>query len=174
MFYKFTQSHDISNFTPGDEIVKWTKTVNGEEYGSFYYEINNQNVLNKAFSFVPVNLRDQFDASYMKINHSIPPHIDNEIITVINFYIYPSGCTTTFFETPDNLNPSETLENHTNGGLYDRDALTIHDQFQALYGDVFALDVSKIHEVTGPEPVNRIAICLQSASVSLEDLVAAI
>lgn len=174
MFYKFASKHNIQNFVPGEELIKWTKTIDDMEYGSFYYKIDDQDVLNKAYSFVPVSMHDKFEASYMKINHSIPPHIDNGIITVINYYIYPSGCTTTFFETPADLTPAETLENHTNGGIFDPQVLVENSQFQAFYGDVYALDVSKIHSVTGDEPVNRIAICLQSTSVSLEELIAAL
>lgn len=173
MFFKFTKNHDISNFAPGELVVKWTKEIEGVEYGSYYYEVTNKLVSGKAYSYIPSALRDKFDIYYMKINHSIPPHIDNGIITVLNFYIRSSGCVTSFY-TASSVIPDEKLTGHTDGGIFNKDKLTLHSQFTARMNEVYALDVSKIHSVDGQEPVNRIAVTLQSSSVSLDELVAAL
>jgi hypothetical protein len=91
--------------------------------------------------------------------------------TVVNFYIETNNCATQFYEIKDNARPYQ-IENQTDGCIYNLDDLVETGSFIAEPGDVYILDVSKVHSVIPLDntEINRKAICFSTNSLSFNQV----
>lgn len=76
------------------------------------------------------------------------PHIDQNRISAINFYVSVHGETTVFYSNPTNEYVIPGLKNK----VFDHEWITAGDSFVAEQGDVYLLDVSTIHSVENLSP----------------------
>lgn len=148
----------------------YTKEIDGVARGSFYYELLNNDIRKQLVEMVGSGSElNPYDISIMVLDYPhIPPHIDNQTITTVNFYIDTAGATTTFYE--DINTDGEKLANHTTGALFDKSNLTETSSFVAEPGDVYVLDIRKIHSVDfADENVKRVALVVQSTEFTIDD-----
>jgi hypothetical protein len=103
----------------------------------------------KIYSVLPRRYWQDFHITVMTIDCEIPPHTDTEILTSINFYLQTEGCKTTFYKSKVNIPKTLQVENQTNGYIYFKDDLIELDSFVAKDFEIWVLDVSQIHGVTG-------------------------
>lgn len=138
--------------------------------GIAYYNINNEAkeyLLNKI---IPSKFKNDFDIYLMFINYdSILPHIDNDIEMVINFYIQSSDGITHFWNPHENHDKLK-LNNQTSGSIFNPEQLNHIYSFSAKNYEIWALDVTKVHSVTGTNDT-RIAFCFQSKTLKYEDFI---
>lgn len=157
-FVKLNKKFDIGNFTEKSLINEYA--INGK--GIAFYNIDDYNK-DLILSVIPERFRSDFHMREMKINHSIPPHTDSYVCATINFYIKAMNCQTKFFKKVDS-SLGVKMTTQTTGRTFKEDDLDFTESFVAESGDVWLLDVSSPHSVKnlGAEPVDRIAIVLQS------------
>jgi len=175
--FKKLGTHDltISEEDYGDKVDSYTKDFDGVERGSHYYEFADQDY-EKAFieRFLPEELVGFFDAKIMVLDYpNIPPHVDNGSKVTINMYVETAGATTTFYsDDPKSADIAERLENQSDGGaLFDASTLNVDSSFVAEKGDVYLLDISKIHSVDFADTeAKRVVIVIQSSSLSYDDV----
>lgn len=161
------------NFLINPYEVKELKIFHGDPYpyGLHYNAIDNSN--DHLFSIIPEKYRKHFRLARLRINIPyVPPHNDSDCITSINFYIQPSDYSTNFYEVVNqDANPIR-VGNQTNGRVYDLSDIELKASFTAQPGEVYILNVSKIHEVAGREnQPDRIAIVMNSNTLSYEDTI---
>jgi hypothetical protein len=143
-FVNLEYAEKAEKITYGD-IIKYYDT-----------ELTKQGVLH----VIPLQYRDDFQVSLMKISGAVPPHTDSEIITSINFYLKPGKYRTTFY-TPEPKAVKRQIENQTTGYIFEQHELANRGSFVANPGDAYVLNVSEVH---GVEPLGeleeRVVICL--------------
>ena len=103
---------------------------------------------------------------YMMANADILPHVDSGIKTAINIYISAGGYTTSYHKPKAGAKPFR-LANQTNGGCYNFEDVETLDSFTAVDGDVYVLDVSRLHSVQGGQRNLREVITI-GLSISFE------
>jgi hypothetical protein len=111
---------------------------------------------------LPKQYQKDFEFTLMTINHYILPHIDNDLITAINFYIQTDdgSAKTVFYEPKQNTKPWENKpalevnsDNFNNGivkyvgDLYNQEDVREIASFTAQDTEAWLLDVTKIHNV---------------------------
>ena len=141
------------------------KDTNGKFIGIAYYNVEDdiEQVLLKEL--IPEQFRTQFRASFMVINSKyIPPHKDNDITMVVNYYTRTSNATTTFWKQVN----TNTQSFGNSGSVYDECDLTQTSSFKAEQNDVWVLNVSDIHSVRSEGDL-RTAYCLQSETVTFDE-----
>jgi hypothetical protein len=141
------------------------KDTNGKFIGIAYYNVEDdiEQVLLKEL--IPEQFRTQFRASFMVINSKyIPPHKDNDITMVVNYYTQTSNATTTFWKQVN----TNTQSFGNSGSVYDECDLTQTSSFKAEQNDVWVLNVSEIHSVRSEGDL-RTAYCLQSETVTFDE-----
>jgi len=163
------------NFTPpefqlGKREMEYGLNVDNEFRGIWYSGIKEDPDF-ELKKFIPEKYRDQFIVQLMEINFFILPHIDSGGKSVINFYIETDKCLTQFYEIKNNAKPFQ-IDNQTNGCVYNREDLDEGPSFIARPGDVYILDVSKVHSVIplSEEKVKRKAFCLATSSIDFKEL----
>lgn len=186
------------NYRQGQSIVSHGKNVNEEFMGINYLSVATRDAIN-IFDVIPERFRAKFHLVLMRINSFIPPHIDNNIKSTVNFYINPDNCKTQFYRFK-----SEIV---SDSNVYSLDNLDLEDCFFADVGSAYLLDVTKPHAVwdmgddlietqmgvmstyedakanmipdfskkrmdfqSGYKDTNRIALCLQSSKYGFEDV----
>jgi hypothetical protein len=139
--------------------------MNGKFIGIAYYNVEDdiEQVLLKEL--IPEQFRTQFRASFMVINSKyIPPHKDNDITMVVNYYTQTSNATTTLWKPVNTY--AQSFGN--SGSVYNESVLTQTSSFKAEQNDVWALNVSEIHSVRSEGDL-RTAYCLQSETVTFDE-----
>jgi hypothetical protein len=148
--------------------------VGDKHLGIGYYDVD-RNVEKKLLeTFIHPSARNNFHVSLMVINHSyIPPHIDNDLKMVINFYVKTANATTYFWRPKTDSVSTIKLNMQTDGRLFKEEELECVGDFRAETNDLWMLDVSKIHSVRCDEEgvigAMRIAFCFQSMTLSFEE-----
>jgi len=114
------------------------------------------------FSVIPRRYWDDFEFTLMTINNYILPHIDNDLLCAINFYMATDNGSgkTVYYKTKDGVSPlpnkPELKVNAENfnegvvkyvGDLYKQEDVEPIAEFTAYDGDAYLIDVTKIHNV---------------------------
>lgn len=118
----------------------------------------------KFLKLVPESTWPNWSVSHMTITDLAPPHIDNKITSNINFYINTDNCQTKFYKPLVEQLDTQKLSTQTNGRLYDPQQLDTVGSFTAQDGDVYLLDITKIHsvEAVNKQNFNRTAVSMHS------------
>lgn len=171
MYFKKLDIHfDVPDFETDGLAVQYGFDFEDKFRGIWYNHIKEEQecILKHA---VPEDLRDKFTVQLMEVNSYIPPHTDSDTLAVLNFYISTSNCITAFYDVKENAEPHQ-IKNQTNGCIYSLDDLNLGPGFKAEPGDVYLLDVSKVHSVIplDNEETKRKALCLASSSLNFEQV----
>jgi hypothetical protein len=109
---------------------------------------------------IPEKHRKDFRLSLMSINRDILPHTDSDTKTAINWYLTAGGYKTSFC-MPKHGARSFKLPTQTDGVVYDFSDVIINKTFEAEDGDIYVLDVTKLHCVQKDDgELDRIALNL--------------
>ena len=160
MFIKLNKPFNGITYSKGDEAVSYGGIIS-------YSHLND--IGSSVYDVVPKRYQPYFSLFVMEILDAVPPHTDSEAKTVINFYVKSGNYKTVFF---DGESESYQVANQTNGKVFNRDGLVEDGSFVAYDGDVFCLDVEKIHAVDSLDgkPENRVAICLSTGDFNFEQV----
>mgnify|MGYP003140263895 CR=1 FL=1 len=169
-FKKLDITFDIPDFDTGDLVVEYGLDIGGNFHGLWYNEILNENQC-PLKNVIPQELQDSFVIQLMQANTYIHPHTDSGTLAVVNFYLSTNGCVTQFHEIKEGARPFK-LPSQTDGCIYSEDDLELGPSFLAEPGDVYLLDVTKVHSVVPPAgvQVDRKALCLASTSLNFEQV----
>ena len=176
MFKKTNLKHDLK-YSPGIDLLYSYGYDEGQGWvGVRYYSIIPE-IADKIYFALPESIRDKFEILLMEINRPIiPGHIDEGIKTAINFYVNTADAVTKYHRLrTDTESEIVLLDTHTTGtGRLFRDGcLETISEFKSESGEVWVLDVSKIHSVECGKNEVRTAFCATSAFISFEETVAA-
>ena len=160
MFCKLNTKFKNLAYTEGKERVSYDGIIS-------YLDLNNLN--KNILDILPTKYHNLFTVSLMKINNEVPPHTDSGSKVVINFYIKAGNYKTSFY---DGYAKSYQVENQTNGKVFEKGGLTALSSFVAKDGDIYCLNVDKIHGVDCLDliPTERIAVCISSDSFSYDEV----
>ena len=170
-FKKLDLKFSIPDFDVGGLAVEYgLRGSDGTFNGIWYNHIKEENQ-SPLKNIIPDELRDKFVMQLMEVNSYIPPHTDSDTLAVINFYIDTADCVTKFYDIKDGAEPFK-LPNQTDGSIYLLQDLEDGPSFRAEPGDVYILDVSKVHSVIPLEggEIKRKALCLASSSLDFEQV----
>lgn len=122
-------------------------------YGySRYYEISDnlfRDAIANSFSVPPKQI------FLAEVLGPLNCHRDNGVSSCLNYYLRPMGCTTEFWEPIDNARrigakrydkETDTYKDVLLG--YVKDDCVLKSSFVAEVGDVYALNISKVHSVS--------------------------
>lgn len=116
----------------------------------------------EPLEFLPPDVRCHFEGAWMTIGADhIPPHVDNEMLTAINFYIETADATTYFWRTRG-AHRRKKCAGHTDGYLVHEDDVDLAAQFTAQPGEIWVLNVRAIHSVRRRGSGTRVAYQLQT------------
>ena len=170
-FKKLDLKFSVPDFNVGGLAVEYgLRGSDGTFNGIWYNHIKEENQ-SPLKNIIPDELRDKFVMQLMEVNSYIPPHTDSDTLAVINFYIETATCVTKFYDIKEGAKPFQ-LPNQTDGQIYLLDDLEPGPGFKAEPGDVYILDVSKVHSVIPLEggEIKRRALCLASSSLNYEQI----
>jgi len=159
-YVKLKKRFDICKPVEGSmEYVKYGlgegKNFQGIKYTDFTVS---DYILREFLKIVPKEVRHLFKASLMTINRDILPHTDSNTNTAINVYLESGGYVTSFCTPAEDAKPMK-LPTQTNGVMYNFEDVTIYDSFFALPGEIYILDVTKVHCVhSGRRTGKRVAL----------------
>jgi len=150
-YARLNRQFDVCDPTEGsEEHVRYGfgtgEDFKGIKYTDFKVE---DRIYSDLINIVPMEIRDEFETSLITINGNISPHVDSNFNTVINVYIENGGYITSFCTPNEGVAPGK-LPAQTNGVIYEFEDVTIYDSFFALPGEIYILDVTKIHCVHTP------------------------
>ena len=162
-FKKLNIQFNVPEFDIGEPDIQYGPTVDGEFYGIEYRELVNFKSLYSKFT---LNLTTEAP-QLLHVNSYILPHTDSNVKAVINYYINTENCKTQFYEKKEDIVDHYQIENQTDGRVYNLKDLTLGPSFTAEPGDVYLLNVSKIHSVI---PLKRaVGIDRKAICVSIKD-----
>ena len=92
---------------------------------------------------------DQIQLTEIVGDGDIPPHFDHDIRTTANYYIETNNSTTYFYNKKPGVVPQNYPGKKTDN-IFTFDDVEQVDEFTANDGDLYILDVSKIHSVHSP------------------------
>jgi hypothetical protein len=167
-FTKIDGCHSFNedSFSIERETIRYGLESGGVFYGIKYYEVK---WLDEAspLDLFPESMRKDLIVRYMTINHAAYPHTDSGIEVSVNFYMNTTDEATNFYEFSVDDPTVGKLPNQTNGSVFSLDELKKVCSFNAKDGDIYILNVSKIHSVMDeklvPLPKMRKAIVVNSA-----------
>ena len=144
----------------------------GVEYGEFFIQDRkSKQSFDNLFNIIPENKKKYFNQSYMFSNHTVYPHIDDNINSSINIYVKVNGGKTTFHKKKsDDVKDIKNVIGRF-GGEYSKDSKSefiaftdVKDicSFVAEIGDVYIVNTNILHSVTKDKD-NRILICIHSS-----------
>lgn len=171
-FIKLKKNLDLASYSINETNISYGMEINGIFKGIKYSNVDT--ILKESLiNLIPEEHRHFFDISVMQVNTYIPPHTDSNIMATVNFYINTSNCVTQFYSFKTDTPKTEQVKNQTTGYLFSIDDLNIEDKFIAAPGEIWLLDVTKPHSVhpIQDEPVDRVALCLQSRNFNFEETV---
>lgn len=126
-------------------------TVNNEFIGVRYYKVDSSIEKKLLKTFIYPTARKHFTIALMVINNSyIPPHTDNQIKMVLNYYLETADATTYFWKPNRNKLSTIKLDNQIDGKLFQPNELECTGTFKADKFDLWMLNVSEIHSVGEP------------------------
>jgi hypothetical protein len=153
-FAKVDGSHNFNNdsFSVTKEVVRYGIESGGTFYGIKYFEVE---WLDDAspLNLFPEFMRDDLCIRYMMINHAAYPHTDSGILVAVNFYMNTTNEATNFHEIATDSPKVFKLKTQTNGSVFNLNDLKKVCSFVASSGDVYILDVTKIHSVMNEDIV---------------------
>ena len=164
MFTKLNISHDFSLQSSRKLKFQFGKVIAGVWRGISYYEADIE-MDTEIKKYIPEKYRKYFGVNLMIISGPyIPPHVDDGVLVTMNFYMETSNACTYFHQVKDNILPTiKTLPaQKTTGKFFAIEDLETVNQFKANRGEVYLLDVSKIHSVSVENSSDREAYCLQT------------
>ncbi len=144
----------------------------GVEYGEFFIQDRkSKQSFDNLLNIIPENKKKYFNQSYMFANHTVYPHIDDNINSSINIYVKVNGGKTTFHKKKsDDVKDIKNVIGRF-GGEYSKDSKSefiaftdVKDicSFVAEIGDVYIVNTNILHSVTKDKD-NRILICIHSS-----------
>ena len=144
----------------------------GVEYGEFFIQDRkSKQSFDNLLNIIPKNKKKYFNQSYMFANHTVYPHIDDNINSSINIYVKVNGGKTTFHKKKsDDVKDIKNVIGRF-GGEYSKDSKSefidftdVKDicSFVAEIGDVYIVNTNILHSVTRDKD-NRILICIHSS-----------
>ena len=144
----------------------------GVEYGEFFIQDRkSKQSFDNLFNIIPENKKKYFNQSYMFANHTVYPHIDDNINSSINIYVKVNGGKTTFHKKKsDDVKDIKNVIGRF-GGEYSKDSKSefiaftdVKDicSFVAEIGDVYIVNTNILHSDTKDKD-NRILICIHSS-----------
>ena len=169
-FKKLDLTFTPPEFKLGEREMEYGLSIDNEFRGIWYSGIKEDPDF-ELKKHIPEQYRDQFIVQLMEINFFILPHTDSGGQSVINFYVETGKCLTQFYEIKEGSKPFQ-IDNQTDGSVYDMKDLNPGPSFIARPGDVYILDVSKVHSVIplAEEKVTRKAFCLSNSSIDFKSL----
>ena len=164
-FKKLDYTFTVPDFDVGGLAVEYGIDDENGFHGIWYNHIKEQDK-SPIKNIIPSDLRDKFVMQLMEVNSYIPPHTDSDTLAVINFYIETADCVTSFYDIKEGAIPFQ-LPNQTDGHVYLLEDLEQGPSFRAKPGDIYILDVTKVHSVVPLEggEIKRKALCLASSSL---------
>ena len=121
----------------------------------------------QLYSVIPKEYWPDFELTVMTINSQLLPHVDNDLITAVNFYIEPGNYRTVFYQPKKDAEyfqpkveisgtevPLEEQIGYVDA-VYQLDEVEKIGSFIANPGEAYLLDVRKIHNV---EPIGETTI----------------
>jgi len=166
-FKKLDIKIDIPNYEVGKKQLEYGIDIDDKFNGLWYSNLK----INEQINLIPEKYKSDFYLLFLEANSFILPHSDSGPTAVINFYIETNNCATQFYEIKNNAEPYQ-IENQTDGCVYNLDDLIETESFIAQPGDVYILDVSKIHSVIPLDnnEINRKAICFSTDSLNFNEV----
>lgn len=164
-FVKLTTPNEIKDIEFGESLVYY-----GVHRSIEFFKISNL-IEQKLLDIIPIEYRHYFKGSVFSINNPyIRPHTDSDRKVGINFYVKCNNAITKFFKEKEGVEQTrEQVVGQTNGVVYSEYKLTSMGTFIAAPGEIWILDVSKIHSVISPTSEDRVAYTLSSNDLSYED-----
>ena len=166
-FKKLDIEIDIPSYEVGKKEIEYGIDIDNQFNGLWY---SNLKLTNKV-DLIPKEYKSKFYLLFLEANSHILPHSDSGPSAVINFYIETNNCATQFYEVKNNAEPYQ-IDNQTDGYVYDLDDLIETDSFIAQPGDIYILNVNKIHGVIPLDnrEINRKAICFSTDSLTFNEV----
>ena len=161
-FKKIDIPFDTPKFQVGKLAMQYGLKIENKFHGIWYNNIKKEKDC-PLKEIIPKEFQDAFVMQFMQVNSFIPPHTDSDTLAVINFYLETDDCITQFYDIKKDAKPFQ-LDNQTNGYLYDLNDLELGPSFNAKPGDIYILDVTKVHSVIpiDERKIKRKALCLAS------------
>jgi len=127
----------------------------------------------ELYRVIPSSDRENCKLSVMELNYTLPPHTNNGIESVINFYIKPDKCITQFYYP---LNPEihgDDINNQIEGATFHNSYLKKSVRFMAYPGEAYLLDLSKPYSITPTRPgiTDCKCICMELPYNSFDEAV---
>lgn len=169
MFTKLPLLLKIPDFKSHEEEISYGISTPEGFRGIQYLSVSTSQK-EKILELIPEQYQDKFELSLMRINANVPIHTDSGTKCTINFYIEPNGYKTSFYVTNVQNPEIFRIKNQTNGAIFNPRDLTEVGSFIAEPDEVFLLDVTKPHGVTGDSSKERIAITLGSQILTYEEV----
>ena len=166
-FKKLNLKLDIPSNEIGKKEIEYGFDIDDKFNGLWYSDLK----INNQIDFIPQQYKSDFYLLFLEANSYILPHSDSGPTAVINFYIETNNCATQFYEIKDDAKPYQ-IDNQTDGHVYDLNDLIETDSFIAEPGDIYILDVSKVHSVIplDDKQINRKAICFSTDTLNFCDV----
>ena len=166
-FEKLNIKIDTPSYEVGKKELEYGIDINNKFNGLWYSDLK----VNEHIDLIPEKYKSDFYLLFLEANSFILPHSDSGPTAVINFYIETNNCATQFYEIKDNAKPYQ-IKNQTDGCIYNLNDLIKTESFIAQPGDVYILDVSKVHSVIPLDntEINRKAICFSTDSLSFNEV----
>lgn len=147
MFVKLKHKFDKPLYAVTDRLSTFTgNDGEGNERGTYYDRIWSPDQ-EKFFSVIPKRYWNDFHLTLITVNHYLPPHVDSNIVSTINFYFQPQRCKTSFYKLNVETPKGYYLTNQTDGHCYYPEELDEVGSFIAEPGDAYLLDIKQIHGV---------------------------
>jgi hypothetical protein len=164
-FVKLTTPNELHDIAFGESIVYY-----GVHRSIEFFKISND-IEQRLLEIIPIDYRHHFKGSIFSINNPyIRPHTDSDRKVGINFYIKCNNAITKFFKEKESARRIyEQVVGQTNGAVYKEYDLISTGTFISAPGEIWILDVSKIHSVISPTNEDRIAYTLSSNELSYSD-----
>jgi hypothetical protein len=166
MFAKLNSTFEKPLYTTTQDL----KSFKGDDGKGIQYKMIWSPDAENLYSVLPRRYWKDFHITEMKIDCAVPPHTDTEIVTSINFYIQTEGCKTTFYKTKVDEPKTFKMEQQTNGRIFYPEDLEEVDSFVAKDYEIWVLDVSQIHGVSGDFNLRK-AITLGTFIHKYEDVI---
>ena len=166
-FEKLNIKIDTPSYEVGKKELEYGIDINNKFNGLWYSDLK----INEQIDLIPEKYKSDFYLLFLEANSFILPHSDSGPTAVINFYIETNNCVTQFYEIKDNAKPYQ-IGNQTDGYVYNLDDLIETESFIARPGDIYILNVSKVHSVIPLDntEINRKAICFSTNSLSFKEV----
>ena len=166
-FEKLNIKIDTPSYEVGKKELEYGIDINNKFNGLWYSDLK----INEEIDLIPEKYKSDFYLLFLEANSYILPHSDSGPTAVINFYIETNNCATQFYEIKNNAEPYQ-IENQNDGCVYNLDDLVETGSFIAEPGDVYILDVSKVHSVIPLDnnEINRKAICFSTNSLNFDEV----